>query len=159
MTIIKRINLTIEAESKVTQILELAGKAHGGGLASASCLTLATSWTVAHQTPLFMGLLRQEYWSGLPFSSPGDLPDPGIKPMSPTLAGGFFTTEPPHSELLGHGICTRSALAGTVKLSSCLSQFTALQVVYEYSPLLYSFQQFLTVIGLNFMVSGCMHAY
>ena len=70
MTIIKRINLTIEAESKVTQILELAGKAHGGGLASASSLTLATSWTVAHQTPLFMRFPRQEFWSGLSFPSP-----------------------------------------------------------------------------------------
>ena len=70
MTIIKRINLTIEAESKVTQILELAGKAHGGGLASASSLTLATSWTVAHQTPLFMRFPRQEFRSGLSFPSP-----------------------------------------------------------------------------------------
>ena len=52
-------------------------------------------WTVAHQAPLSMGFSRQEYWSGLPFSSPGDLPDPGIEPatlMSPALAGGFFTT-------------------------------------------------------------------
>jgi len=40
-----------------------------------------------------MGLSRQEYWSGLPFPSPGDLPNPGIEPMSPALAGGFFTTE------------------------------------------------------------------
>ena len=54
----------------------------------------ATSWTVAHQAPLSMGFARQEYWSGLPFPSPGDLPNPGIKPMSPALAGGFFTTEP-----------------------------------------------------------------
>jgi len=38
---------------------------------------------------------KQEYWSGLPFPSPGDLPDPGIKPASPALVGGFFTTEPP----------------------------------------------------------------
>ena len=45
--------------------------------------------------PLFMGFSRQEYWSGLPFPSPGDLPDPGIKPVSPALAGGFFTTVPP----------------------------------------------------------------
>ena len=37
---------------------------------------------------------RQEYWSGLPFPSPGDLPDPGIEPVSPALAGGFFTAEP-----------------------------------------------------------------
>ena len=43
----------------------------------------ATPWAVTHQTPLFLGFLRQEYWSGLPFPSPGDLPDPGIKPTSP----------------------------------------------------------------------------
>ena len=41
-----------------------------------------------------MGFPRQEYWSGLPFPSPGNLPDPGIEPMSPTLVGGFFTAEP-----------------------------------------------------------------
>ena len=54
-----------------------------------------TPWTVACQAPQSMGFPKQEYWSGLPFSSPGDLPDPGIKPASPALAGGFFTTEPP----------------------------------------------------------------
>ena len=42
-----------------------------------------------------MGFSRQEYWIGLPFPSPGDLPDPGIEPASPTLLGGFFTAEPP----------------------------------------------------------------
>ena len=47
--------------------------------------------TVAYQDPLSMGFSRQEYWSGLPFPPPGDLPDPGIKPASPALAGGFFT--------------------------------------------------------------------
>ena len=47
------------------------------------CLNV-TPWTVAHQSPLSMGFSRQEYWSGLPFPSPGDLPNPGIKPMSPT---------------------------------------------------------------------------
>ena len=51
----------------------------------------ATPWTVARQAPLS----RQEYCSGLPFPPPGDLPDPGIKPAAPALAGGFFTTEPP----------------------------------------------------------------
>ena len=57
----------------------------------------ATPWTVARQAPLSMGLSQQEYWSGLPFRSPGDLSDPGIKlmsPGSPALVGGFFTTEP-----------------------------------------------------------------
>ena len=51
-------------------------------------------WTIALQAPLFMGFPSQEYWSGLSFLSPGDLPDPEIKPESPALAGGFFTTEP-----------------------------------------------------------------
>ena len=60
-----------------------------------SCLALATPWTVAHQPPLFMGFLRQEYWRGLPFPSPGDLPDPGIKPKSPALQADSLLTEPP----------------------------------------------------------------
>ena len=54
-----------------------------------------TSWTVARQAPLSMEFSRQEYWNGLPFPSPGDLPDPGIKPtslVSPALAGGFSTS-------------------------------------------------------------------
>ena len=51
----------------------------------------ATPWTVAHQALLSMGFSRQEYWSGLPFPSPGDLANPWIEPGSPTLAGGFFT--------------------------------------------------------------------
>ena len=62
------------------------------GLVVKSC-TFATLWTVACQIPLSMRFSRQEYWSGLPFSSPGYLPDPGIKPVSPAK-GGFFTTEP-----------------------------------------------------------------
>ena len=55
----------------------------------------ATPWTIARQAPLSMEFSRQEFWSGLPFPSPGDLPDPGIEPVSPTLAGGLFITEPP----------------------------------------------------------------
>ena len=47
--------------------------------------SFATLWTIAHQAPLSMGFSRQEYWSGLPFPSPGDLPDPGIKPEFPAL--------------------------------------------------------------------------
>ena len=50
---------------------------------------------VAHQAPLSMGFARQEYWSGLSFPSPGDLPNPGIEPGSPALEGRFFTTAPP----------------------------------------------------------------
>ena len=60
-----------------------------------SCLTFVTLWTVAYQALLFLGLSRQESWSGLPYPPPGNLPQPGIKPtslMSPTLTFGFFTT-------------------------------------------------------------------
>ena len=60
-------------------------------LVAQSCLTLVISWTVACQAPLSMGSPRQEYWSELPFPPPGDLPDPGIKPISPALQADFFT--------------------------------------------------------------------
>ena len=57
----------------------------------------ATPWTVARQAPLSMEFSRQEYWNGLPFPTPGDLPDPGMESaslVSPALAGGFFTAVP-----------------------------------------------------------------
>ena len=54
----------------------------------------ATPWTVANQAPQSVGFPKQEYWSGLPFPSQGDLPNPGIESTSPTLEGKFFTTEP-----------------------------------------------------------------
>ena len=68
-----------ESESEVTQ----------------SCPTLCDPWTVAHQAPPSMGFSRQEYWSGLPFLSPGDLSDPGIEPRSPTLQADALTCAPP----------------------------------------------------------------
>ena len=55
----------------------------------------ATSWTVAYQAPPSMGLSRQECWSGLPFPSPGDLPDPGLEPGSPALQADALPSEPP----------------------------------------------------------------
>ena len=56
-----------------------------GGLDAKSCLTLATAWTADCQAPLSVGFSRQKYWNGLPFPSPEDLPNPGIKPRSPAL--------------------------------------------------------------------------
>ena len=55
--------------------------------------SFVTPWTVAHQNPLSTGFPREEYWSGLPFPSPEDLPDSGIGPVSPALAGGSLTSE------------------------------------------------------------------
>ena len=75
-------------------------------LVAQSCL-FATLWTVARQTPLSMRFSRQEYWSGLPCHLPGDLPNPVIEPgspVSPALAGRFFTTEPPGKSLYKYRI-------------------------------------------------------
>ena len=58
-------------------------------------LTFATPWTIAHQAPLSMEFSRQEYGSGLPFPSPGDLPDPGIEPRSPALQADALPSELP----------------------------------------------------------------
>ena len=69
------------------------------GLSSVQLLSrvrlFATPWTVARHAPLSMGFSRQECWSGLPFPSPGDLPNPGIEPRSPALQADTLTSEPP----------------------------------------------------------------
>ena len=75
--------------------------------------SFVTLLTVARQVPRSMGFLRKEYWSGLPFPSPRDVPNSGIKPTSPALAGGFFITEPPGKSLSLYKIKpTSPALAG-----------------------------------------------
>ena len=69
------------------------GGGGGGGLVTKLCPTLAMLWTVARQAPLSIGFSRQGYWSGLPFPSPGDLPNPGIEPWSPALRADSLPTE------------------------------------------------------------------
>ena len=66
-----------------------------------------TPWTVAHQAPLFKGLPRQEYWNGLPFALPGDLPNPGIEPESLAMAGGCLTTASSENSHLFLKSCTK----------------------------------------------------
>ena len=69
-----------------------------GGLVAQLCLTLfVTPWTVTRQTPLSMRFPRQDYWSGLPFPSPGDLLNLGMEPGSPALQEDSLPTEPPGS--------------------------------------------------------------
>ena len=65
------------------------------GLVLSHVWLFASAWTAAHQAPLSVEFSRQEYWSGLPCPSPGDLPDPGIKPISPVLQTDSLPTEPP----------------------------------------------------------------
>ena len=72
----------------------------GGGLVTKSCPTLATPRTVACLTPLSMGFSRQDYWSGLPFPSPGDLSDPGIEPGSPALQSDALPSELPRKPVI-----------------------------------------------------------
>ena len=67
---------------------------------------------VAHQAFLSMGFPRQEYWSGLPFPPPGNLPNPGVEPKSPALAGRFFTTEPPGKTLVEWSLVMLSPAPG-----------------------------------------------
>ena len=78
-----------------------------------------TPWTVAHQAPLSMGFSRPEYWSGLPFLTPADLPNPGIELLSPALADGSFTTEPPGKPVCAYAHVIKrhvKSLAGKVKV-------------------------------------------
>ena len=72
---------------------------YGGVLSPKVMSDSETPWSVACQPPLSMAFSRQEYWSGLSFPSPGDLPYPGVEPKSPALAGRFLTTEPPEKPL------------------------------------------------------------
>ena len=68
------------------------------------------TWTVAYQAPLSMGFPRQEYWHGLPSPSPGDCPDPGMEPLAPALAGGFFTTAPATGQIQLVGVFCLAAI-------------------------------------------------
>ena len=92
------INITalcfIESENEVTQ----------------SCLTLWDPWTVVYQAPQSMEFSRQEYWSGLPFPSPEDLPNPGIEPESPALQADALPSEPPRKPYVSFSSVAQSCL-------------------------------------------------
>ena len=97
-------------------------------LVAKSCLTLCDPMDCSPPGPLSMDFSRQEYWSGLPFLSAGDLPDPGVKPVSPALAGRFFTTEPPGKPLALSKSSDNCTIAGSVcnhysSASCCLTTF------------------------------------
>ena len=79
---------------------------------SLSCVRLfLTPQTIAHQAPLSMGFFRQEYWSGLPFPFPGELPDPGIKPGSPVIWADALQSEPPGKPLYALSIIIKISYA------------------------------------------------
>ena len=92
----------LKYKCKTMRILKNKRKGLGSCVAALHAYSVmsnsASSWTATLQVPLSIGFSRQKYWSGLPFSPPGNLPDPGARPgslVSPALAGRFFTTVPP----------------------------------------------------------------
>ena len=112
----------------------------------------STLWSIAHQTPLSVGFSRQEYWSGLPFPSLGDLPNPGIEPkplISPAVAGRFFTTSATWEALqLFARTCSPSR-------SSFLLQSLLLCLVFPFSCIL----SLVTFVYLpkSYLASSCPH--
>ena len=88
-------NLGIEPGSPALQADALPSEPPGKPWSCSVVSNSATPWTVAHQAPPSMEFSRQRYWSGLPFPSPGDLPDPGIEPGSPVLWADALLSEPP----------------------------------------------------------------
>ena len=99
-TRLKRLSSSSSSRPSKEKIL-IQSLVEGEGEVAQSCLTLCDLWTVACQASLSMGFFRQEYWSGLPFPSPGDLPNPGIEPWSPALEADALTSEPSES-LISH---------------------------------------------------------
>ena len=106
------VELWFKPENSLSQLHGVKVKA----LVSQSCLTLETPWTVAHQAPLSMEFFRQGYWSGLPCNSPGDLPDPGIEPGSPTLQADSLLSESPGKlPSTPHGLVEQNWFSTVVK--------------------------------------------
>ena len=106
-----------------------------------------TPWTAAHQAPLSMKLFRQEYWSGLPYPPPGDLPDPAIEPISPAspvLADGFFISMPPEKPHL-------SLLSLLIYLVLYLSSY--LLLIWSVLYFLFSFLLFIELLSLFYFPS------
>ena len=121
----------IQSESEVTQ----------------SRLTLCDPWTVVGQAPLSMGFSRQEYWSGLPFPSPRNLPDPGIEPESPELHADSVPSEPP-------GKHRQQCIYANVTLSTHSTPLPALVSMFVLCLYFCFTNKFIYTIILD---STCMH--
>ena len=86
---------SMQAGVNISSVYELRDQSQSLRMYCAQSCSFATAWTAARQAPLSMGFSRQEYWSGLPCPPPGDLPNPGIEPRSPTLQADSSLSEPP----------------------------------------------------------------
>ena len=108
----------------------------GGCLVAKSCPTLPTPWIVTCQSPQSMGFSKQEYWSGLPFPSPGDLPNPRIKPVSPALQADSLRIEP---------------WGKTISFLQCLNftSLTVLMLVFQRIIIIFFFLVFICLTALS----------
>ena len=126
------------------------------------CVQLfVTPWTVAHQAPLSMGCSRQEYWSGLPFPSPGDLPNPGIEPKSPTLQVDSLPYEPP-GKPKNPGVGSLSLLQGifvTQKLNQCLLHCKQILDQLRNKESFSAHYLIIKIYGCNLKHSEAMHIF
>ena len=120
----------------------------------------ATPWTVAYQAPLSMGFSRQEYWSGLPFPSPGDLPNPGIEPWSPTLQADALTSEPPGKPMRVYNSHWFTAiLKSSQEITACFFLRSQSYFLGRIFPLLFSSVQFsLSVVSDSLRPHRLQHA-
>ena len=113
----------------------------------------ATSWTVARQAPLSMEFFRQEYWSRLPFPTPGDLPDPGIESVSlvsPALAGRFLTTAPPGNTRLNKLVYIYfTGYHGAIKIMLLINLFKKFSLAYSCLKMLCLFLLYIKVNQLH----------
>ena len=129
-------------EEHVFQFIRLALKVK---VKSLRCVLLfGTPWTVAHQAPQSVEFSRQEYWSGLPFPSPGDLPKPGIEPGSPTLQAGALSSEPPGATSLTLACSKIIHLPFQDKLGICWDVYECLLYVCQLSEHVIRFFSLLT---------------
>ena len=140
----------IETERQRLKETELHAEISESESEVAQCARLfATPWTVAYQAPPSMGFSRQEYWSGLPFPSPGDLPHPGIKPGSPSLQADALPSEPPGNK-------KQSELSGYL----CMSAFyvSSYLFIYQESDMPEQLQSFicLSVVYLQSVIYRCL---
>ena len=108
-------------------------------------------WTVVYQASLSMGFSRQEYWNGLPFPSPGDLPDPGIEPRSPALQAEALPSEPPGKKKVNISNYLQSCEADIMISMQCLKEVSGISACFNQQD---SFHWFLMFFSLEDPIPG-----
>ena len=114
-----------------------------------------TPWTVAHHAPLSMGFPRQEYWNGLPFPSPGDLPDPGIEPRSPALQADSLPSEPRGKPIIYLGSWLKLGVSDSKTFLFLCAFYCLLENLGHYAVLKDELVAILSALDRRAGVQGC----